>query len=293
MPDVAFSIITVCKNRLTHLKQTLPLMCQQSLAEVIVVDYGCSEQTGDWVEAHYPAVKVVRVTDDPGFCLARARNLGAQRAVARQLFFVDADILLQQDVCAYVNLLPEKPRDCLFVDGERHSDKRGTMLMPARLFHAAGGFDEAINIGWGGEDSELSDRLLEQGAAWLYIPADYMQAIPHSDAERQFEALNNQAIDRKFLVQVHISYRRIARDLRLLGVETSVKQRQELLQGIIRQLQRFHQTQDDRDLLLNLEVNAAEKGLYQHYFPLVHRSLVYRLDVAKRADEISGQKANQ
>jgi glycosyltransferase involved in cell wall biosynthesis len=34
------TLITTCKNRLAHLKETLPLMMTQSFSEVIVVDYG-------------------------------------------------------------------------------------------------------------------------------------------------------------------------------------------------------------------------------------------------------------
>ena len=61
------SLITTCKNRLPHLKQTLPLMLQQPRAEVIVVDYGCEQGTSAWVKEHYPAAKLVQVNDDPIF----------------------------------------------------------------------------------------------------------------------------------------------------------------------------------------------------------------------------------
>ncbi len=40
-----FSIITTCKGRLEHLKQTLPAMLAQKDSEVIVVDYSCPHGT--------------------------------------------------------------------------------------------------------------------------------------------------------------------------------------------------------------------------------------------------------
>ena len=66
--------VITCKGRLHHLKQTLPLIVAMGTSEVIVVDYGCPDGTGDWVEANFPGVTVVRVDDDPGFSPARSRN---------------------------------------------------------------------------------------------------------------------------------------------------------------------------------------------------------------------------
>jgi hypothetical protein len=48
------SLITTCKNRLPHLKQTLPLMLQQPRAEV-VDDYGYDQGTASWVREQHPA----------------------------------------------------------------------------------------------------------------------------------------------------------------------------------------------------------------------------------------------
>ncbi|MBM4221050.1 MAG: hypothetical protein FJ170_03775, partial [Gammaproteobacteria bacterium] len=73
----ALSFITTCKGRLQHLMQTLPKMAAQPGTETIVVDYDCPDNSGDWVAANFPAVRVVRVKDQPIFVASRARNLGA------------------------------------------------------------------------------------------------------------------------------------------------------------------------------------------------------------------------
>jgi hypothetical protein len=52
----------------------LPLIVAQSPAEIVVVDYGCPQRTGDWVEEQLSPVKVVRVNDDPGFCVSRPQH---------------------------------------------------------------------------------------------------------------------------------------------------------------------------------------------------------------------------
>ena len=80
--NVEIAFITTCKGRLKHIQQTLPTMVAENPYEIILVDYGCPQGTGDWAESNYPSVKVVRVNDDPGFCAARARNIGAGHSTA-------------------------------------------------------------------------------------------------------------------------------------------------------------------------------------------------------------------
>ena len=85
MPDIAF--VTTCKGRMRHIQRTLPSLVEQSPDEIVVVDYGCPDGVGDWVADNYPDIAVVRVNDDPGFCVARARNRGGAECK------VDLDLL--------------------------------------------------------------------------------------------------------------------------------------------------------------------------------------------------------
>ena len=94
--------VTVSKGRLHHIRQTLPLMAAQQADKLIVVDYSCPDGTGDWVEANVPAAQVVRVTDDPGFSLTRARNIGARHAGTDWLVFADADIVTEAGWLAWM-----------------------------------------------------------------------------------------------------------------------------------------------------------------------------------------------
>src|SRR5215831_1429088 len=98
-PDLSF--ITVCKGRLAHLKQSLPLLAAQTGTEAIVVDYSCPQGTHDWVAQNFPKVKIVKVDDDPGFCVARGRNLGAAAASTARLCFVDADVKLRDGFASW------------------------------------------------------------------------------------------------------------------------------------------------------------------------------------------------
>lgn len=183
MNDIAF--ITTCKGRLHHLQQTLPLLLAELPMEVVVVDYGCPQRAGDWVEENYPAVTVVRVEDDPGFCAAQARNLGALKTTAPWLCFIDTDVKVAPGWVQW--MAKSLDAGCFYragkVDGVRVKDTWGTALCSRKSFIQLGGYDEAFK-GWGGEDDDLYERLKMAGYAESEYPARFVDAIRHDDSER-------------------------------------------------------------------------------------------------------------
>ena len=179
------AFVTTCKGRLHHLKRSLPLMVAQGAAEVIVVDYGCPDQSGAWVEANFPAVKVVRVTDDPAFSLARARNFGARESQSDWLVFIDADI---ETAAGWAGWMQDHLESGHFyrvapIDGERDHEAYGTVICARQDYEAIGGFDEAFR-GWAGEDEDFYDRLVRHGALQADYPAEFVNPIRHGDEER-------------------------------------------------------------------------------------------------------------
>lgn len=181
----AIAIVTTCKGRLHHLRETLPLMAAQGADEVVVVDYACPDGAGDWVAKQFPDVRVVRVDDDPGFCLPRARNLGAATSTADWIAFVDADVKLSPGWIDWVraNARPGRFYRAGPVGGVRRPDTFGTIVCARRDFDAAGGYDEAMR-GWGGEDLDLYARLAQAGAADSEYPGHLVDAIAHGDQQR-------------------------------------------------------------------------------------------------------------
>ena len=177
------SIIVTCKNRLHHLQQTLPSMVAQSHSEVIVVDYGCPQNTKDWVRSHYPSVIVVEVNDDPVFSLSRARNKGSQSAKGDFLLFTDADVLLEQDLGQWIfeNITPGV---YCTVQQTGNSPLSGTVICAQQDFNSVGGYDEVFR-GWGWEDLDLYFRLGKVGLVEKKFASDYLRAIEHSNEERQ------------------------------------------------------------------------------------------------------------
>lgn len=183
MPSIAF--ITTCKARLHHLKETLPLMAGQQPDELIVVDYSCPEQTGDWVEAEFPQAKVVRVPGEQGFNLSKARNHGAAAAASEWLFFLDADLRPAPTMVSSLRkgIEPGKFYLALLRAGSDPWELHGSFCCRREDFLAAGGYDEVI-AGWGYEDLDLYERLKLLGIEQSHYAKELASSIPHDDSER-------------------------------------------------------------------------------------------------------------
>lgn len=180
-------------------------MAAQPDSETIVVDYDCPEGTSTWVGAHFPAVRVVHVTQQPVFNLARARNLGAAVATAPWLCFVDADTLLHPDFATTVLALVDPGRFCQCVHG-RH-ELAGSVLLPRAAFTAIQGYDEVLE-GWGGEDRDLYHRLHRLGLRRLELPAHLLDTIQHGvELRTRFHRIQNRMsawmVNRMYLEAKH------------------------------------------------------------------------------------------
>ena len=229
MEDVAF--ITTSKGRLHHIQQTLPLIVAESPAEIVVVDYGCPQRTGDWVAANYPTVAVARVDDDPGFCLPRARNIGAQQTTSPWLCFIDADVKV---ATGWLEWMAKNLNERCFyradkVNGERIKDTWGTVLCRRKAFSDIGGYDEAFR-GWGGEDDELYERLKLVGHAESAYPSRFVSAIEHDDQERtlfhDIKEKNLQFFVNRFYTEAKLDL------IKIIGRDLPLSERQTLMNKI-------------------------------------------------------------
>lgn len=272
------SLITTCKNRLPHLKQTLPFMLQQPLAEVIVVDYGCEQGTAAWVKEHHPAAKLVQVNDDPVFCAARARNMGARNAIHELLCFVDADVLVSPEFGKW--LVPNQNPNKFYVYLERLAPELAGFLIVAREhFFKVGGYDEAIR-GWGGEDFDIYERLGRAGLSKSSIPPGLISSIPHGDELRQLDKGEGGFGSKRETVAMHDLYRAIKRDSwQLTGQEIELENRKELLKYItMKREEAMVEGQDSFEISINVPMhqkhNIYLKGL---------RGLSYKVPISRPA----------
>ena len=191
-----FSIITVSKGRLDHLKQSLPRMLGQGAAEVIVVDYSCPEGTGDYVEEHFPEARVVKVEGEAYFSNWKARNAGAAAATGDVLVFCDADTILAKDALARIDeKLPQQSYGFFKPYASRGFNKQGLRLarnqlrgfhvIPAPAFRTAQGYDELFEGYAAGADTDLEDRLIYIGFPQTVLdPSIVEEVIQHGNEER-------------------------------------------------------------------------------------------------------------
>jgi glycosyltransferase involved in cell wall biosynthesis len=185
MSPPRFSIVTTCKGRLDHLRQSLPIFLAQPGAEVIVVDYDCPQKTRDVVAGEFPAARVVAVDDAPLFNLARARNLGAAAARGAWLAFIDADILLVPGFGERIVGLLEPGRFHHFKITTRDTvSAHGSCLVRQADFAAIEGYDEVVD-GYGAEDQDFYFRLTLTGLEAKALDFDLIaMIIPHDNATR-------------------------------------------------------------------------------------------------------------
>ena len=249
------TFITTCKNRLHHLKQTLPRMVKQSNAEVIVVDYGCSQGTADWVRSHYPQVGIVKIDDDTGFSAARARNVGAAKAMTDWLCFIDADIILKADLGLWVS---HHAFDGFLyqADPMPSPDAKGTVICQRAAYLKVGGYDEAYR-GWFPEDGDFHSSLEEIGIKRGGFPGNYLVPIAHGDDER---ALGNsdEMASREQSMRTAMLYVLAKRDIfRLTGSLLELENRRNLLKSIMAQVKKFHTTTQLQDGQITLRLNQG------------------------------------
>jgi len=189
-----FSIITACKNRLSHLKESLPVMLAQPECEVIVVDFSCAEGTGDYVRQHFPAAKVVSVPDRNYFSNWEARNAGAKVATGEWLVFVDADIILANGCAEWLAANVKSGNFYKFPPGqelERHksttsalslNNLQGFLVTERSSFEKFEGYDELLK-GWGaGGDVDIQNSLLHLQNVKVFLPEHIVdRVIEHGD----------------------------------------------------------------------------------------------------------------
>lgn len=170
------TIITTSRSRLEHIKQTLPRMLAQPGVSCVVVDYGCPDGTGDWVEAHHPQARVVRADNPPRFEAAKARNLGAAAAETPWLCFADADTILEPEFAQTV--IPLLERGHYYRTEPRGSDSYGMCICHREDFDKVEGYD-AVLQGWGMEDQDFYQRLEHTGLRLVRFPGTMLRMIPH------------------------------------------------------------------------------------------------------------------
>ena len=233
-----FSIITACKNRLSHLRESLPAMLAQADSEVIVVDFSCSEGTADYVRRHHPQANVVSVEGRDYFSNWEARNIGAAAARGEWLVFVDADIILGAGCVAWLNenikpgsyakFPPGKQLDRLRsnVSAISLNNLQGFLVVERSIFSKSGGYDELLR-GWGaGGDVDIQNALGHLQIAKILLPEQVVERIIEHGDDLRFAHTGGSF--RQSFIQ-NLLYRELKRFLfPILGVPIALETRKKI-----------------------------------------------------------------
>lgn len=184
--DPRISVVIPCKGRLTHLARTLPYWLRQAAPahEIIVVDFGCPDQCGDWVARTFPAVRVVRAVHDTALYNGpRARNIGAAEATGNYLAFADADFIAPPDYLDRIVRQIQAGHDLVCI---AHYDSgelglNGICTVATVLYRRVRGYDESHPT-YGHDDTDFYNRCAAAGAVLGYL--HNCQCMHHTDAER-------------------------------------------------------------------------------------------------------------
>jgi glycosyltransferase involved in cell wall biosynthesis len=177
-------------GRLPFLQQTLPTLVAQPECRCVVVDYSCPQMTGDWVEAHFPQVEIVRVQNQTEFNLARGRNAGLAHVQEPWICFIDCDLKLSSEFAASV--LPTLNAGHFYrADPLVDMGMCGSCICPTEVVQNLGGYDDVYE-GWSEEDVDFYDSLEFLGLRRASFPASLLRHIPHDDDLRvqQFKKKN-------------------------------------------------------------------------------------------------------
>lgn len=202
VPNISF--IVPVKSRLTQLRQTLPTIANQPGCEVIVVDYDCPENSGDWAASTFGNVMVIKVAAAPILNVARARNIGAAKARGRWLCFLDVDATMTPDFAGRVLGRLEDGGFALF-----SVDAPGLVIVARNDFVSVGGYDEIFE-GWGCEDNDLITRLQLLGRHPVLLAGHWYSLLGHDDSLR---TKHYQVDDRWVSWRINAMYLQIKTDL--------------------------------------------------------------------------------
>ena len=247
-----FSIIVLCKDRLEHLRQSLPRALAQADAETIVVDCDCPAGTAAEVARDFPQARVVKIEDAPLINIASGRNCGAAIAQGEWLVFIDADILPVPDFLAKVG--PQLQKGRFFRFGQAPAGTLGTngsCILHRDDFTLVEGYDEAFE-GYGCEDTDFYLRLDMLGIRSERIDINLIDIIAHDDATRVRytrypSKLRNQRVNGAYLI-VKTTL------LRIIGPKSMTSEQLKQLYGLIRDIVEKSDETSDKPVNFTLDL---------------------------------------
>lgn len=217
------ALITTCKNRLTHLRQTLP----KNIADnadyenlvFVVLSYGDRNGLDEYIRDNHQrdldSGKLVyyQFPEGEGFHVSHAKNMAMRAGMlegADILVTVDADNMTGTgfDRFLYFKMGLGEPKmflvpDHLGIKNIPHGPLRpmrgyaGRLAIRTQDFVKMGGYDESFDT-WRGEDIDIVQRMLRLGFKMEFIPNSFLDVIPHGSDVRFLEYQHAKVFERAY-----------------------------------------------------------------------------------------------
>jgi len=280
-PRPAISIVTTCMNRLSFLKESIPLWqawlkATNQHGEIVLADWSCPENSGEWLSQAYPDSVVVRSPSQKFYTQAGSCNLAAGAATGRVLGILDCDVSPTNRTGELFDLFDISRFHR--VDRTNFASAFGLLgscFVPRRAWAESGGYDEVIQ-NYGHVDDDFYETLELAGFVDTLFSPELLRHAEHNNEIRTAHF----AEKRIGVSSVYnTTYSRIKQDvMRMSRRRLSREERNQLKSAVDEAINAFMQTGNSDFLVLDFE--SIMTWLPHH----IERKLVYALDLSKKLE---------
>jgi len=171
------SLVTSCKNRNSYLNIALQSWLKFPFSEIIIVDWSSDSVISP---VNMPEnVSVIRVDNQEYYEHSKVRNFKINQAKNNMILSIDCDIILKPKFASNFFIR----ENSLIMNIDNASGIIGSSIFDKRLFNSLGGFNEALDAGWGFEDLDFYNRAKTKYNVYGF-PTCEMIHIEHDDNSR-------------------------------------------------------------------------------------------------------------
>ncbi|MBS1599978.1 MAG: glycosyltransferase family 2 protein [Bacteroidetes bacterium] len=211
------SFCTVVRNRLHHLRETLPKNIDDNNdhpnLQFLILDYNSDDGLEQWIkenmQKHISSGRLVfyRTTEPAFFKRSHSRNMAFMLADGDLVCNLDADNFTGKGFASYLSSEFDRDEN-IFISthgNNKQPDLLGRVCCRKSDFKLIGGYDEEME-GYGFEDFDLINRLGLLGLKKIIISdLNFLNAIAHSDKERISGEKNLNMVSRLFFSYINPS----------------------------------------------------------------------------------------
>lgn len=199
------SFCITCKDRLFHLRQTLPFNLASTSnfeREFVIMDYNSEDGLYEWSKKHLSVwenqgvVRYLRTRLPNYFSAAHAKNIAHRNATGDVLCNLDCDNFVTTRFCEFMlNIFKKTPLIMASnsLDAFGHHGCCGKIAATKDVFYSVNGYDEqeCVNLGWGYDDVSFRFRAEQHNKIKaIYCDSRNNLVIGHSNAVRTRNFLN-------------------------------------------------------------------------------------------------------